>query len=156
MFFHRCHPPPAHFIPHSIFSRTRSNLFIAYYIPRNGCQQRGTAEKYRFSFDTPFTAPPPPPNDIHRFISVYSGFIENGFAGVSFFRGRLRRMNSPRYFQTSFRAHECTTTTTTTTTTHTELTWSRERDRERKHLTVDRTGLMDRTILPVGLYDPRR
>lgn len=39
------------FHPRSIFSWTRSNLFIAYYISRNSCHYGGPAEKYRFSFD---------------------------------------------------------------------------------------------------------
>lgn len=49
------------FHPRSIFSWTRSNLFIAYYISRNSCHYGGPAEKYRFSFDaiTPIPSPSP-------------------------------------------------------------------------------------------------
>lgn len=68
------------FHPRSIFSWTRSNLFIAYYISRNSCHYGGPAEKYRFSFDAIHAHTLPFPLHIPRFISAYSSFIENGFA----------------------------------------------------------------------------
>lgn len=77
----------------SIFSRTRSNLFIAYYICRNSCQLRGTAEKYRFSCPSPISA------DLYVFILLLSTIDLRCLSSeVAFLRPQTRR-----YFQTSFR-----------------------------------------------------
>lgn len=116
----------------SIFSRTRCNLFIAYYICRNSCQPRGTGEKYRFSFDAIHAHLRYPPIYICLFCFYRRLICAVFLPSVAFVRPQ-----TARYFQTSFLSARTQRTPTV------------------RHLTVDRAGFMDRTILPVGLYDPR-
>lgn len=85
-----------------------------------------SAEKYRF--------PSPISADLYLFILLLSTIDLRCLSReVAFLRPQ-----TPRYLQTSFRSAATQRTPTVV-----------------RHLTVDRAGFTDRTILPVGLYDPR-
>lgn len=102
------------------FSRGRVPIYLSRIIfPGIVVTTAGSAEKYRFSFDAIHA---PPPSNIRRFISAYSSFIENGFAGLSFHASSSSYTEYTTHVTRNFRA-------------------------------LDRRS--GRTILPVGLYDPR-
>lgn len=102
------------------FSRGRVPIYLSRIIfPGIVVTTAGSAEKYRFSFDAIHA---PPPSNIRRFISAYSSFIENGFAGLSFHASSSSYTEYTTHVTRNFRA-------------------------------LDRRS--GRTILPVGLYNPR-
>lgn len=83
------------------FSRGRVPIYLSRII-FPGMVVSNAAPPKNIDFHSTHHFTPPPPSRYSPIYICLFWLYREWIRGVSFFRGHLRRMNSPRYFQTSF------------------------------------------------------